>query len=167
MSTLEKVALFQQAFGIQTEAEIRGTPSLPPMNARWRAHLFELSQGLRVVANNALRHAAELRKVDDPAYHIFLRVQLMVEEEAEVVEAMASGDVTATAHELADLDYVVMGTILCLGLGSVHNRIVDEIHRANMSKLDSLGHPIVNEAGRVVKGPNFEEADVSGIIEGD
>lgn len=35
--------------------------------------------------------------------------------------------------------------------------LMDEVHRSNMTKFGADGKPVVNEAGRVVKGPNFQE----------
>jgi predicted HAD superfamily Cof-like phosphohydrolase len=42
--------------------------------------------------------------------------------------------------------------------------ILAEVHRSNMTKFDADGKPVVNEAGRVVKGPNFEEPDILGVL---
>lgn len=34
--------------------------------------------------------------------------------------------------------------------------LFSEVHRSNMTKFDAQGKPVINEAGRVVKGPNYE-----------
>ena len=39
-----------------------------------------------------------------------------------------------------------------------------EIHRANMSKLGPDGRPIINDSGRVVKGPDFKPADAASVL---
>jgi predicted HAD superfamily Cof-like phosphohydrolase len=44
-----------------------------------------------------------------------------------------------------------------------------EVHRSNMSKLGPDGRPVRRHDGKVLKGPNYREADVltaMGIIEG-
>lgn len=42
--------------------------------------------------------------------------------------------------------------------------ILDEVHRSNMSKFGADGMPVVNEAGRVVKGPNYSPPDILGVV---
>lgn len=47
---------------------------------------------------------------------------------------------------------------------AVRIAILDEIHASNMTKFGADGKPVVNEAGRVVKGPNFREPDLLAAI---
>lgn len=42
--------------------------------------------------------------------------------------------------------------------------VFDEVNRSNMSKLDENGKPIYREDGKVLKGPNYSEADILSII---
>lgn len=46
----------------------------------------------------------------------------------------------------------------------LRRRLLDEVHRSNMTKFDAQGRPVVNEAGRVVKGPNFEEPRLLEVV---
>lgn len=39
-----------------------------------------------------------------------------------------------------------------------------EFGRANMSKLGANGEPILDAAGKVVKGPNYRAPDVSAVL---
>lgn len=39
-----------------------------------------------------------------------------------------------------------------------------EVHKSNMSKLDEEGKPIRREDGKILKGPNYVEPDLSKII---
>lgn len=44
--------------------------------------------------------------------------------------------------------------------------LLEEVHASNMTKFGDDGLPVVNEAGRVVKGPNFREPDLLGVLRG-
>jgi len=168
MSTIDKVALFQQAFGLTTQAEKTSTPYLPEVGDDVKDSLVRIRNQLQDAATYCMQAASDLRTVGrkDEAL-LMLRLQLMTEELGEVTAAMVNGDLSNLAHELADLDYVLQGTILSLGLGLIHGRVVDEIHRANMSKLGPDGRPILNPAGRVIKSENFKPANVGPIVRGE
>ena len=38
------------------------------------------------------------------------------------------------------------------------------VHESNMSKLDKKGKPIYREDGKVMKGPNYKEPDLSDLV---
>jgi hypothetical protein len=40
----------------------------------------------------------------------------------------------------------------------------DEVHRANMSKLDLFGNPIRDVRGKVQKGPHYSPPDIAGVL---
>lgn len=42
--------------------------------------------------------------------------------------------------------------------------LFQEVHRSNMTKLGEDGKPIVNEAGRVVKGPKYEPPNIELVL---
>ena len=125
------------------------------------------------VVNALLFYAGELKRMarrihEDAAQYggnlPLLRMQLMVEELSEVCEAIVRRDTAHLLHEMADMRYVCDGTAIAFGIGDVLEPAVGEIHRANMSKLDEHGLPILNEAGRVVKSTGFRPADVSKLV---
>lgn len=64
--------------------------------------------------------------------------------------------------ELADLRYVVEGAAVTFGLPL--DEAYAEVHRSNMSKLGNDGKPIYREDGKVLKGPNYVEADMTKFI---
>ena len=41
---------------------------------------------------------------------------------------------------------------------------VEEVQNSNMSKLGTDGKPIYNEAGKVMKGPNYYKPDLTKFI---
>ena len=62
-------------------------------------------------------------------------------------------DKAKVAKELADLLYVVYGTAATFGIDI--DRVFDEVHKSNMSKLGEDGKPVYREDGKVLKGPNY------------
>lgn len=44
------------------------------------------------------------------------------------------------------------------------NGAFDEVHRSNMSKLDSQGSPIYNQYGKVLKGPNYFKPNLAPFV---
>ena len=67
------------------------------------------------------------------------------------------------ADALTDLLYVVYGAGHSYGIDL--DRCFREVHRSNMSKLGKDGKPIRNEAGKVMKGPDYSEPDLTFVEE--
>ena len=65
---------------------------------------------------------------------IKLRIELMREELKEIEEAIENKDLPNLCKELADLDYVLKGSILSFGMGDIYTDSFKEVHRSNMSK---------------------------------
>jgi predicted HAD superfamily Cof-like phosphohydrolase len=66
------------------------------------------------------------------------------------------------AKELADILYVTYGTAAAFGIDI--DAVFDIVHASNMSKLGEDGKPIYREDGKVLKGPNYKEADLTGVV---
>jgi len=64
-----------------------------------------------------------------------LRINLLKEELGELIVALNNKDIVEAADALMDLQYVLSGAIISLGLGSIASELFDEVHRSNMSKL--------------------------------
>lgn len=93
-----------------------------------------------------------------------LRYELIREELEEFQTALDNRDLVETADALTDLLYVVYGAGHAFGIDL--DACFSEVHRSNMSKLDSNGRPIYREDGKVLKGPNYFEPDLKSILEG-
>lgn len=144
LNTLEKLKEFHDAFEVPTpEKPIVGELSKKTLK------LLPIADGLGQFGD--LLHAEAQNQGKNL---LFLRLQLIQEELAELASAMANGDNVATLDALVDLRYVVDGSILALGFSEVFNDAFNEVHRANMSKLEN-GKPVKDAAGRVVKGKNY------------
>lgn len=88
-----------------------------------------------------------------------LRRVLVKEEYAEVLSAVEAEDLL---KELADLVYVTYGYAATFGWDL--DEAVRRVHASNMSKLGEDGQPIFREDGKVLKGPNYQEPDLSDLV---
>ncbi len=95
---------------------------------------------------------------------IKLRFDLLREENEEYMQACEDNNLTEVADALGDILYIAFGTILKHGLQHKIEEVFDEIHRSNMSKLDSSGKPIYREDGKVLKGENYFRPDIDKIL---
>lgn len=63
-----------------------------------------------------------------------LRIALLQEELDELKDALAAKDIVEAADALADIQYVLSGAIIELGLASRFADLFNEVQRSNMSK---------------------------------
>tara|TARA_R100001463_G_scaffold132440_5_gene193145 strand:- start:419 stop:823 length:405 start_codon:yes stop_codon:yes gene_type:complete len=103
-----------------------------------------------------------------------LRMDLILEEVQELADEVATArdecsNLTPVSYEtqarilkeLCDLMYVVSGFAVTFGL-PVQPAFV-RVHRSNMSKLVD-GKPVINKAGKVMKGENYQPPTMEGLI---
>jgi len=91
-----------------------------------------------------------------------LRYNLIKEELAEFKEAIDKKDLLEAADALTDLLYVTYGAGHAFGINL--DDCFNEVQNSNMSKLGTDGKPIYNEAGKVMKGPNYFKPDLSKFV---
>jgi len=91
-----------------------------------------------------------------------LRYDLIKEELAELKDAMEKKDLLEVADALTDILYVTYGAGHAFGIDL--DKCFEEVQNSNMSKLDENGKPIYNEAGKVMKGPNYFKPDLSKFL---
>lgn len=95
-----------------------------------------------------------------------LRINLLQEELDELKEALAEGDAVGALDALTDLQYVLDGAYLSLGLHEIKYTAFAEVQRSNMSKLGEDGKPIRRpEDGKILKGPNFMPPDLEAVMD--
>lgn len=158
---VDRVETFHRAFGLH----IREWPTLYELSKGDRSLLRSWVDQLFSVARIMKAQAAELNGLHrSSAALILIRLQLQVEEAAEVFDAVLQDDIAKVLHELSDLSYVVDGTYLTFGLQSLKVAADEELHRANMSKLGPGGEPIIDAAGRVVRGAGYEPPDMERVL---
>lgn len=76
-----------------------------------------------------------------------------------------SSNMDKIAKEAADLLYVVYGLAVTFGFDL--EEAFRRVHASNMSKLGLDGKPIVRDDGKVLKGPNYFEPDLSDLVKED
>ena len=91
-----------------------------------------------------------------------LSIDLIKEELDELQEAMKNNDLLEVADALTDILYVTYGAGHAFGIDL--DKCFDEVQSSNMSKLGENGEPIYNEAGKVMKGPNYFKPDLSKFV---
>lgn len=147
---------FQEAFG----AFIGPSPSIPDEPVHTALAIYH-----QEAARLAERLKAASAESGIPGGSLLLiRLQLIQEELAELAAGMISRDPVECLDALGDLSYVVDGTYLTLGLADLKTRAIQEIHRSNMTKLGEDGKPILSDAGRVVKGPNYQPPQLAHMV---
>jgi predicted HAD superfamily Cof-like phosphohydrolase len=87
-----------------------------------------------------------------------LRARIMMEELAELVEAMQLHDYPQIAKELCDVLYVVYGTGLEYGIPV--DEVFAEVHKSNMTKT-----PTTDAGGKIMKGPDYEPPDIKAVLD--
>ena len=91
-----------------------------------------------------------------------LRYNLIKEELEELKDAIDKKDILEVADALTDILYVTYGAGHAFGINL--DDCFNEVQNSNMSKLDKDNKPIFNEAGKVMKGPNYYKPDLSKFI---
>lgn len=88
-----------------------------------------------------------------------LRVRLIEEEFDELIRSESFED---DVDALADLVYVCYGMAIEMGVDL--DDIIDEVHAANMRKLDDKGNPILRDDGKILKPNGWEGPDIAGRL---
>ena len=91
-----------------------------------------------------------------------LRILLINEEFEELKQAIKDKDIKEVADALTDILYVTYGAGHAFGINL--DKCFDEFQNSNMSKLGNDGKPIYNEKGKVMKGPNYFEPNLSKFL---
>ena len=91
-----------------------------------------------------------------------LRYNLVKEELEELKQAIVNKDLLEVADALTDILYVTYGAGHAFGIDL--DSCFEEVQNSNMSKLGDNGKPIYNDAGKVMKGPNYYKPDLSKFV---
>jgi len=91
-----------------------------------------------------------------------LRIDLIKEELNELTNAMKNKDLLEVADALTDILYVTYGAGHAFGIDL--DKCFEEVQNSNMSKLDENQKPIYNDAGKVMKGPNYFKPDLTKYV---
>ena len=112
-------------------------------------------------------NAFEIPKLENPGIGskelIELRIKLLQEEVAEYAEAARGGDLVEVLDALADIAYILAGTVINHGMQHVFDDAFAEVHRSNMAKLVD-GKVLRREDGKVMKPENWQPPKLSQFI---
>ena len=88
-----------------------------------------------------------------------LRLDLIEEEVQELRDGLDKKSILEIADALTDILYVVYGAGHAFGIDL--DDCFHEVHSSNMTKLGADGRPLYREDGKVMKGPNYREPDLT------
>lgn len=167
MSTSEKVKQFHEFYG----QVIRTTPNVDVPEKQLRLDLIIEEVGELADAILAVDFVAILDALGDIEYVVHgaaitfgIDLDLALQstdvlapldhEVAYLAKALEDNSVEGVTTSLANISAQVRST--CKShLGIDLSDVVDVIHKSNMSKMGADGKPVYNEAGKVIKGPNY------------
>ena len=92
-----------------------------------------------------------------------LRLDLIDEEVQELRDGLANKSMLEIADALTDILYVVYGAGHAFGIDL--DDCFHEVHSSNMTKLGADGRPLYREDGKVMKGPNYREPDLTKFVQ--
>ena len=92
-----------------------------------------------------------------------LRLDLIEEEVQELRDGLGKKSMLEIADALTDILYVVYGAGHAFGIDL--DDCFHEVHSSNMTKLGADGRPLYREDGKVMKGPNYREPDLTKFVQ--
>lgn len=93
-----------------------------------------------------------------------MRRDILSEEFSEYLQAEKDDDLIEIADALADIIYVALGTAVAYGIPM--DRVFDEVHRSNMSKLDRDGNVVRRDDGKILKSCEWSPPQIEWILYG-
>ncbi|MEK9731635.1 MAG: nucleoside triphosphate pyrophosphohydrolase family protein [Candidatus Poseidoniales archaeon] len=112
-------------------------------------------------------NAFEIPTLHDPGLgpneRIELRIKLLEEEVQEYAEAARNGDLVEILDALADIGYILAGTIINHGMQHIYDDAFNEVHRSNMAKLVD-GKVLRREDGKVMKPEGWQPPNLAQFL---
>lgn len=91
-----------------------------------------------------------------------LRFSLMHEENQEYhIASVIDKNIVEVADALGDKLYILLGSIVAHGMQDVIVKVFNEIHRSNMTKLDSEGKVLRRGDGKIIKSSLYEKPNLA------
>jgi len=128
------------------------------------------TSGMNPIVKSLLEfnEAFEIPGLDEPAIGpqelVELRIKLLTEEVQEYAEAARTGDLVEVLDALADIGYILAGTIINHGMQHIFDEAFDEVHRSNMAKLVD-GKVLRREDGKVMKPEGWTPPQLARYLE--
>ena len=83
----------------------------------------------------------------------------------EYAEAARSGDLVEVLDALADIGYILAGTVINHGMQNIYDDAFNEVHRSNMAKLVD-GKVIRRDDGKVLKPEGWQPPQLAQFLPG-
>ena len=80
----------------------------------------------------------------------------------DALSAAPKMDLVAAVDALGDMQYVISGTYLSVGVDD--EPITDEIHASNCTKLGADGKPVVLPSGKIGKSDSYRKPDLKAVL---
>lgn len=121
-----------------------------------------------VISLLEFNQAFEIPRLEQPGLSdsdlIELRIKLLTEEVQEYAEAARAGDMVEILDALADIGYILAGTIINHGMQDIYDDAFEEVHRSNMAKLvDGKVHR--RDDGKVMKPDDWQPPNLAQFLE--
>ena len=133
----------------------RPVPTDRDFNVQMGCHLEEIAEMLAVVDS-------ELPETRN-ALNILQLLTMRLADQLKLGTAVVYID-----DDILFLDALADQVVTAVGVGhccEMHiTNAIDEVNKSNWSKFDSAGQPIFNEHGKIMKGPNYREPDLSAFV---
>jgi predicted HAD superfamily Cof-like phosphohydrolase len=95
----------------------------------------------------------------------FLYYKLSKEENDEYFDAVAERNLIEVADALTDELYILIGKFRKHGFTFEQaEKLFNEVHASNMSKLNKDGEPVYRVDGKVLKGENYFKPNIKGAL---
>ena len=102
--------------------------------------------------------------LNDTNLLLYPNIKLLKEEVEEYAEAARAGDMVEILDALADIGYILAGTIINHGMQHIYDDAFNEVHRSNMAKLVG-GKVIRREDGKVLKPEGWQAPQLAQFLE--
>jgi predicted HAD superfamily Cof-like phosphohydrolase len=154
----------QQALAL---IECRSSPAFP-MGWKVLEPTHETTAMNPIVASLLeFNQAFEIPKLESPGLGpdelIELRIKLLTEEVQEYAEAARAGDLVEVLDALADIGYILAGTIINHGMQHIYDDAFNEVHRSNMAKLVD-GKVLRRDDGKVLKPEGWQPPQLAQFL---
>lgn len=93
-----------------------------------------------------------------------LRMKLLLEEVWELGIALNHGHEEDVLDALCDIQYVLDGAFLALGMHCYKDKAFKAVHISNMAKLGSDGVPVIRADGKIMKPEGWQPPNLALVI---
>lgn len=132
------------------------------MQTNEEVQLWDMVEDMEVCMRS-FQQVSHVRPTVLDAKTALLRAKLVTGEAAELVDALADGDLVEQFDACIDLIYVVLGTMVANGTSDYLAEGWKQVHENNMTKLVN-GQPLLDASGKFIKPDTYRPVDLTWIL---